>query len=58
MNEYPPGWSEEVFVMKKVTKYCTMDICHLSLSEKFHEKSCKSQAKRIQDGKNNQEKRQ
>ena len=30
----------------------------LVIVEKFHEKSCESQAKRIHDGKNNQEERQ
>ena len=23
-----PNWSEEVFVIKKVKKYCSMDICN------------------------------
>ena len=25
---YVPNWSEEVFVIKKVKKNCTMDICY------------------------------
>ena len=25
---YTPNWSEEVFVIKKVKKYCTVDICY------------------------------
>ena len=25
---YAPNWSEEVFVVKKNKKYCTLDICN------------------------------
>ena len=27
-NGYTPNWSEEVFVIKKVRKHCTVDICY------------------------------
>ena len=25
---YAPNWSEETFVVKEITKYCTLDICN------------------------------
>ena len=25
---YKPNWSEEIFVVKKIKKYCTLDICN------------------------------
>ena len=27
-KEYTPNWSEEVFVIKKVKKYCPIHICY------------------------------
>ena len=27
-KDYTPNWSEEIFLVKKIKKYCTLDICN------------------------------